>query len=86
MLETMDCPDWAIGELLALFSRSARNGVPPHLLDPERFSSAWRVLNAMPFDERIFWHRRLMAIYDPSLPRVQGQQFGVKRYAYSQLA
>lgn len=78
-----DDHDWAIGELLALFARSARSGVPPHVSDPQLFSDGWRMLNAMSFEERMRWHKRLMAIFDPSVRRAPSTHEPKSgRYAY----
>lgn len=52
--------DWAMGELLALFARGNRLGIPPHRLDPDLFHEAWSLLNAQPFPVRKALHATLL--------------------------
>lgn len=56
----LDDLDWAMGELLTLFSRANRRGVMPHELNPALFHEAWTCLNAQPFHVSLWWHRILM--------------------------
>ncbi len=76
----------ALGDLLALFTRALRNGVPPHQLDPIAFHQAWTVLNAQPFEVRRFWHQSLLAIYRPGRAASPIPTRTGKRYAYAHAA
>ena len=44
--------DWAMGELLHLFTMASRTWMRPHEVNPKLFQSAWSVLNAQPFPIR----------------------------------
>jgi hypothetical protein len=59
--------DWAMGELLHLFARAARQGTAPHLLNKSMFHAGWSVLNAQPFEIAQQAQRTLIRIYNPWL-------------------
>lgn len=46
----LDDLDWAMGELMHLFSRANLVGILPHELDPELFYDAWTVLCHQKFE------------------------------------
>lgn len=73
--------DWAYGELLELFERANREGVYPHELRPELFHSAWRVLNAQPFEVRTACFRALTAKLTRELYPLRSK-ITTRRYAY----
>jgi len=75
----VDDLDWAMGELLQLFSAANRAGVYPHELRPDIFRPAWSVLNAQPFEVAQRCQRVLMATLTRPLRHVD-QARSVKRY------
>lgn len=76
----VDDLDWAMGELLQLFARANRVGVPPHELDAALFHSAWSVLNAQPIEVRLRCRDTLMFLITRPLLFQSGVK-SVKRYA-----
>jgi hypothetical protein len=72
--------DWALGELLALFSRSNVYDIYPHELEPVLFYGAWALLNEQPFEVRQRWHSILVGSL--KLPYPIPPTIRRKRYAY----
>jgi hypothetical protein len=68
--------DWAMGDLLDLFTRADWRRVWPHGLDPVTFHAAWTVLNAQPFEVRASCRERLMAL----LPNKQWYRASVAQF------
>ena len=78
----LDDIDWAMGELLELFSRANRRGVMPHEVDTLLFHEAWTCLNAQPFQLRRRCYRILMDKLNEGSP-IRGFRYGPRRYEYA---
>jgi len=74
--------DWAMGELLELFSQANRVGIYPHELRPYIFHPAWSVLSAQEFEVAQRCYELLMAQITRPLHHLD-QNPKKKRYAYS---
>lgn len=57
--------DWAMGELLKLFSNAHRCIQFPHDIDPLLFYEAMAVVNAQPFEVRGQCLTRLLTVWTP---------------------
>ncbi len=73
--------DWAMGELMHLFSRASLVGIPPHELDPDLFYDAWTVLCHQKYEVAVRCHWTLISMLTHPLLRSKTKLPSVKRYA-----